>query len=119
MIRLPLINVEVKHFRCMHTLCAFQRIPYPRADTHGYHKHLAQSLWRKLESRTNRASASIVRGSGSRRVQTWSEDEPVLPLQHSAFFTAGMKLRVPMYLATSFDEDVAYRSVLLLAQCAC
>lgn len=52
-------------------------------------------------------------------MQTWSEDEPVLPLQHSAFFTAGKKLRVPMYLATSFDEDVAYRSVLPLSQCAC
>jgi hypothetical protein len=52
-------------------------------------------------------------------VQTWSEDEPVLPLQYSAFFTAGKKLRVPMHLATSFDEDVDYRSVLLLSQCAC
>lgn len=31
-----------------------------------------------------------------------------LPAQHAAFFTAGKKFRVPMYLATSFDEDVAY-----------
>ena len=31
-----------------------------------------------------------------------------LPLQHHAFFTAGKKYRVPMYLATSFDEDKAY-----------
>jgi hypothetical protein len=31
-----------------------------------------------------------------------------LPLQHHAFFTAGKKYRVPMYLATSFSEDKAY-----------
>ena len=31
-----------------------------------------------------------------------------LPLQHHAFFTAGNKYRVPMYLATSFSEDKAY-----------
>jgi hypothetical protein len=32
-----------------------------------------------------------------------------LPLLHVPFFTAGKKFRVPMYLATSFDEEVAYR----------
>ncbi len=47
-----------------------------------------------------------------------------LPAKHAAFFTAGKKFRVPMYLATSFDEDVAYRRVLLLLlllllQCVC
>ena len=31
-----------------------------------------------------------------------------LPRQHHAFFTAGKKYRVPMYLATSFSEDKAY-----------
>ncbi len=31
-----------------------------------------------------------------------------LPPQHHAFFTAGKKYRVPMYLATSFSEDKAY-----------
>jgi hypothetical protein len=31
-----------------------------------------------------------------------------LPVQHCAFFTAGKKYRVPMYLATSFSEDKAY-----------
>jgi hypothetical protein len=31
-----------------------------------------------------------------------------LPLQHHAFFTAGKKYRVPMYLATSFSEEKAY-----------
>ena len=31
-----------------------------------------------------------------------------LPLEHHAFFTAGKKYRVPMYLATSFSEDKAY-----------
>ena len=31
-----------------------------------------------------------------------------LPLQHHSFFTVGMKYRVPMYLATSFNEDKAY-----------
>ena len=32
-----------------------------------------------------------------------------LPLQHVPFFTVGLKFRVPMFLATSFDEDVAYK----------
>lgn len=32
-----------------------------------------------------------------------------LPLVHVPFFTAGKKFRVPMFLATSFSEDVAYR----------
>ncbi len=32
-----------------------------------------------------------------------------LPLQHVPFFTAGKKFRTPMFLASSFDEDVAYR----------
>ena len=31
-----------------------------------------------------------------------------LPLQHLAFFTAGKKYRVPMFLATSFNEMTAY-----------
>jgi hypothetical protein len=31
-----------------------------------------------------------------------------LPEHHRAFFTAGKKYRVPMYLATSFSEDKAY-----------
>jgi GrpB-like predicted nucleotidyltransferase (UPF0157 family) len=31
-----------------------------------------------------------------------------LPLQHHAFFAVGKKYRVPMYLATSFNEDKAY-----------
>ncbi len=31
-----------------------------------------------------------------------------LPPQYHAFFTAGKKYRVPMYLATSFSEDKAY-----------
>ena len=31
-----------------------------------------------------------------------------LPQQHHHFFTVGKKYRVPMYLATSFDEDKAY-----------
>ena len=37
-----------------------------------------------------------------------------MPLTHLPFFTEGKKFRVPMYLATSFDEDVAYRLVALL-----
>jgi hypothetical protein len=32
-----------------------------------------------------------------------------LPLEHAPFFVAGKKFRVPMFLATSFDEDVAYK----------
>ena len=32
-----------------------------------------------------------------------------LPLQHVPFFAPGKKFRVPMFLATSFDEDVAYK----------
>ena len=32
-----------------------------------------------------------------------------LPAAHAPFFSVGKKFRVPMYLATSFDEDVAYR----------
>jgi hypothetical protein len=32
-----------------------------------------------------------------------------LPLQHVPFFVVGKKFRVPMFLATSFDEDVAYK----------
>jgi len=32
-----------------------------------------------------------------------------LPLQHVSFFTEGKKFRVPMFLATSFEEDVARR----------
>jgi hypothetical protein len=32
-----------------------------------------------------------------------------LPVQHLSFFTEGKKFRVPMVLATSFEEDVAYR----------
>jgi hypothetical protein len=31
-----------------------------------------------------------------------------LPKQHHAFFAVGKKYRVPMYLATSFDENKAY-----------
>ncbi len=31
-----------------------------------------------------------------------------LPLQHHHFFAVGIKYRVPMYLATSFNEDKAY-----------
>ena len=31
-----------------------------------------------------------------------------LPAQHHAFYSVGKKYRVPMYLATSFDEDKAY-----------
>jgi hypothetical protein len=38
-----------------------------------------------------------------------------LPAEHLPFFTAGKKFRVPMYLATSFDEEVAYRRELLLS----
>jgi hypothetical protein len=37
-----------------------------------------------------------------------------LPLAHLPFFTERKKFRVPMYLATSFDEDVAYRLAALL-----
>jgi hypothetical protein len=41
-----------------------------------------------------------------------------LPLAHLPFFTEGKKFRVPMYLATSFDEDVAYRlAALLMTAC--
>ena len=32
-----------------------------------------------------------------------------LPLEHLPFFVAGKQFRVPMFLATSFDEDVAYK----------
>ena len=32
-----------------------------------------------------------------------------LPAAHAPFFSGGKKFRVPMYLATSFDEDVAYK----------
>ena len=32
-----------------------------------------------------------------------------LPLHHLPFFVVGKKFRVPMFLATSFDEDVAYK----------
>jgi len=32
-----------------------------------------------------------------------------LPLQHVSFFTEGKKFRLPMFLATSFEEDVARR----------
>ena len=32
-----------------------------------------------------------------------------LPLEHVPFFVVGKQFRVPMFLATSFDEDVAYR----------
>jgi hypothetical protein len=32
-----------------------------------------------------------------------------LPLQHVPFFAPGKKFRVPMFLATSFDEDVAFK----------
>jgi hypothetical protein len=32
-----------------------------------------------------------------------------LPLEHIPFFVAGKQFRVPMFLATSFDEDVAYK----------
>ena len=32
-----------------------------------------------------------------------------LPAAHAPFFSVGKKFRVPMYLATSFDEDVAYK----------
>jgi len=32
-----------------------------------------------------------------------------LPLHHLSFFTEGKKFRVPMFLATSFEEEVAYR----------
>jgi hypothetical protein len=32
-----------------------------------------------------------------------------LPLEHVQFFVVGKKFRVPMFLATSFDEDVAYK----------
>jgi len=32
-----------------------------------------------------------------------------LPAQHLSFFTEGLKFRVPMFLATSFEEEVAYR----------
>ena len=35
-------------------------------------------------------------------------------LAHLPFFSEGKKFHVPMYLATSFDEDVAYRLVALL-----
>jgi hypothetical protein len=41
-----------------------------------------------------------------------------LPAAHLPFFTAGKKFRVPMYLATSFDEEVAYRRELLLSHLA-
>jgi hypothetical protein len=40
-----------------------------------------------------------------------------LPLAHLPFFTEGKKFHVPMYLATSFDEDVAYRLAALLMTC--
>ena len=41
-----------------------------------------------------------------------------LPLAHLPFFTEGKKFRVPMFLATSFDEDVAYRlAALLMTAC--
>ena len=41
-----------------------------------------------------------------------------LPLAHLPFFTEGKKFHVPMYLATSFDEDVAYRlAALLMTAC--
>ena len=32
-----------------------------------------------------------------------------LPLQHVPFFAPGKKFRVPMFLATSFDDDVAFK----------
>jgi hypothetical protein len=32
-----------------------------------------------------------------------------LPAAHMSFFTEGKKYRVPMFMATSFDEEVAYR----------
>jgi hypothetical protein len=32
-----------------------------------------------------------------------------LPAAHAPFFSVGKKFRVPTYLATSFDEDVAYK----------
>jgi hypothetical protein len=32
-----------------------------------------------------------------------------LPLQHVPFFVTGKKFRVPMFLATSFSEDVAFK----------
>ena len=38
-----------------------------------------------------------------------------LPLLHAPFFTVGKKFRAPMYLASSFDEEVAYRQALLSA----
>jgi hypothetical protein len=31
-----------------------------------------------------------------------------LPLQHLPFFVTGKKFREPMFLATSFSEDVAF-----------
>jgi hypothetical protein len=41
-----------------------------------------------------------------------------LPAAHMSFFTVGKKYRVPMFMATSFDEEVAYRRELLPMLCA-
>jgi hypothetical protein len=40
-----------------------------------------------------------------------------LPLHHLPFFVVGKKFRVPMFLATSFDEDVAYKCCLRALVC--
>jgi hypothetical protein len=40
-----------------------------------------------------------------------------LPLHHLPFFVVGKKFRVPMFLATSFDEDVAYKCLLRALVC--
>ena len=55
----------------------------------------------------------MCRRSWARAQTSHSEVSPLLP-----FFTAGKKFRVPMYLATSFDGEVAYRRELLLSHLA-
>ena len=36
-----------------------------------------------------------------------------MPVQHRAFFTAGTRYRAPMFVATSFEEDVAVNTFLM------
>jgi hypothetical protein len=67
------------------------------------------------------AGCSVVRGINllcvTRREQSklrypsdgMSHRGGALPLVHTPFFTVGKKFRVPMFLATSFSVDVAYR----------
>jgi hypothetical protein len=42
-----------------------------------------------------------------------------LPVAHAPFFNVGKKFRVPLYLATSFDEDVSCRRAVWLTHCTC